>query len=52
VSKAVDFRVNLVAVKKWAQQLIPVTKPLCDLDKQNWLDTNYRRHFSADLRRR
>jgi hypothetical protein len=29
-----------------------VTKPLCDLGKQNLLDTNFRRHFSADLRRR
>ena len=34
------------------QQSILVTKPLCDHVKQNWVDTNFRRHFSADLRRR
>ncbi len=34
------------------QQSILVTKPLCDHGKQNWVDTNFRRHFSADLRRR
>ena len=34
------------------RQWFVVTKPLCDHVKQNWVDTKFCRHFSADLRRR